>query len=113
MTTEEFNDILSDYVKASNMAHDLINQGLVRGFSYVELTDLLLLFGIGVNKRAVEEIELVSGETYQELDELEYYLRDNYYDKIIDIYETVKCYLPNSKKNNGNQKKLKLWSFYY
>ncbi len=106
MATEEFNEILSDYVKASNMAHDLINQDLVRGFSYVELTDLLLLFGIGVNKRAVEEIELVSGETYKELDELDYYLRDNYYDKITDIYDTVMCYLPNSKNINGYQKKL-------
>ena len=97
---EYLEEVLIDFERAFKISTELLDAKLISGMSRLELCDLMLLFGIGVAKRRPEEIALVSGESVKDLDEFEYFIRDNYSETIDVIYDVVMQYIstPDKKK---------------
>ncbi len=94
---EYLEEVLIDYEYASKIASEVIDKGIISGMSKLELALLMLLFGIGVAKRKPEEIALISGQMVKEIDELEYYFRDNFFDTIDVIYDEIMKYITSSE----------------
>ena len=94
---EYLEEVYIDFENAFKFSTEIIDAKLITGMSQLELCDLMLLFGIGVARRTPEEIALISGESIKDIEELEYFIRDNYSETIDVIYDVVMQFISKPK----------------
>lgn len=98
---EYLEELLIDYENAHRFARDILNNGLIKGFSALEFTNLLLLFGIGVSRRRPDEISLISGEFVREIEAQLEDFKENYSETIDEIYDVVMQYISSDNKKEA------------
>ncbi len=97
---EYLEEILIDYNNAFTFATE-VQYDLDFDIDLNDLINILLFFGIGVQRRRPDEISLISGESAESLKNDQDRLAKDYEDKILDIYDIVMRTLEKTKNQNN------------
>ena len=97
---EYLEEILIDYNNAFTFATE-VQYDLDFDIDLNDLINILLFFGIAVQRRRPDEISLISGESAESLKNDQDRLAKDYEDKILDIYDIVMRTLEKTKNQNN------------